>query len=784
MPGFAFRSLRARLSVVYAGVFAAAMLCIAMALYVGTERVASLQVGKELVASGAIYDRLWQQRAQQLNEAAALLARDFGFRAAVATGDRATVLSALDNLKSRMNVRNAFILHVDGSITGRGAPPTPAQVQILWQALDSGRRVGVAQWGGQVRQVVAAPILAPAEIGWIVFGLDLNAREMRSLEGMSPIALDAGIVLRTDQSWQRVAGNFAQVDRRAGQVFDQFLDKRSAFELHLGGETSFALAKSLPMLTADQHVALLLLYSKSAALAPYRPVQTIIGVFALLGLAGVILATWRTADRITRPLAQLDGAVGRFARGDRCQVTIGGEDELARLATSFNAMVEQIEDREKHIAHLAFNDVLTGLPNRSMFQRQAAQLLSMRGPDQALSLLCIDLDNFKTVNDTLGHPVGDAMLIDVAQRLTVAASGCFVSRLGGDEFLVLHMGTDEQDTVDMLARGLLAAIQKPMLIDGHDILPGASIGIAIAEGEGHDVDTLLRNADLALYRAKAEGRGTYCYFEATLNERAQARRAIESDLRRAIEQGEFELYFQPLFDLKANRIGSFEALIRWNHPDRGLVSPIEFIPIAEETGLIVPIGAWAMREACMKAMDWPAHIRVAVNVSSIQFRRKGLTEVVLQALAASGLSPDRLEIEITESIFLDSSDDILKLLHNLRALGIKIALDDFGTGYSSLSYLRAFPFDKIKIDRSFISDLLNQPGAIAVVRAITDLAAALGMETTAEGVEEPEQVEALRAQGCSSLQGFLFSRPVTAAAVHAILTDGGNLTRTSNRSAA
>ncbi|WP_313802912.1 EAL domain-containing protein [Sphingobium sp.] len=784
MRSFSFASLRTRLSVLYAGLFAAAMLCITIALYVGTERVASVQVGKELVASGAIYDRLWQQRARQLGDAATLLARDFGFRAAVATGDRATSLSALDNLKARMNVRNAFILHLDGSITGRGAPPTPRQVQELWRALDSGKQVGVAQWGGRVKQVVAAPILAPAQIGWIVFGVDLNAREMRSLEGMSPIALDAGIVVRRGEAWHRVAGDFGQIDRRAALAFDRFLDRRSAFEADLGRETSFALAKSLPTLTTDQHAALILIYPKSAALAPYRPVQAFIAIFALLGLAGVILATWRTAARITRPLAQLDEAVGRFARGDRCEVRISGRDELARLAGSFNAMVEQIEEREKHIAHLAFNDTLTGLPNRTMFQKQAEQLLSMRGPEQALSLLCIDLDNFKTVNDTLGHPVGDAMLIAVAGRLSDAARGCFISRLGGDEFLVLHMGADEEDTVETLARGIMAAIQQPMLVDGHDILPGASIGIAIADEEGIDADTLLRNADLALYRAKAEGRGTYCYFEAALNERAQTRRAIESDLRRAIEQGEFELYFQPLFDLKANRIGSFEALIRWNHPDRGLVSPVEFIPIAEETGLIVPIGAWVMREACVHAAGWPPHVRVAVNVSSVQFRRQGLTQVVLQALAASGLAPERLEIEITESIFLDSSEETLKLLHSLRALGVKIALDDFGTGYSSLSYLQAFPFDKIKIDRSFIQDLLHRPGAIAVVRAITDLAAALGMETTAEGVEEAEQVEELRAQGCSSLQGFLFSRPVDAGAVDKMLNSAEVFPIVGNRDAA
>ena len=300
-------------------------------------------------------------------------------------------------------------------------------------------------------------------------------------------------------------------------------------------------------------------------------------------------------------------------------------------------------------------------------------------------------------------------------------------------------------------------------------MPSTSIGIAIAPEDGGDLDTLLRNADLALYRAKGDGRGIYSFFEESLNEQAQARRVIESDLRAAIERGEFELFFQPLFDLKLKRIRSFEALLRWNHPTRGLVAPLEFIAIAEDTGMIVAIGAWAMREACRQASAWPDHIRVAVNVSPVQFQRPGLNQVILNALALSGLAPNRLEIEITESIFLEGSEETLDALHALRALGIRIALDDFGTGYSSLSYLQKFPFDKLKIDQSFIQALLVRPGASAVIRAITDLATALGMETTAEGVEETLQLRELEMHGCSSIQGFLFSKPIRANEISALL---------------
>jgi predicted signal transduction protein with EAL and GGDEF domain len=312
-----------------------------------------------------------------------------------------------------------------------------------------------------------------------------------------------------------------------------------------------------------------------------------------------------------------------------------------------------------------------------------------------------------------------------------------------------------------------------MHIGDQDLVPSASIGIALSPADGDDSETLLRNADLALYRAKAGGRHSFCFFEQSMNEHAQVRRAIESDLHHALANGQLEVFFQPLFDLTKNRISAFEALLRWHHPTRGLVSPVEFIPIAEETGLIVPIGAWVLQEACRQAVLWPDHIRVAVNVSSVQFRKPGLGASIVQALQGSGLQPDRLEVEITESIFLDSSDETLKLLHSLRALGIRIALDDFGTGYSSLSYLQSFPFDKIKIDRSFIANLLTRQGAGAIVKAITDLASALGMETTAEGVEETGQLSELRAHGCSSVQGYLFSQPIAAKEIAELLKREG-----------
>jgi diguanylate cyclase (GGDEF)-like protein len=757
-----FRSLSARLTFQFALLFAGAMLAVSAALSTFIAGSASHQVESQLQASGAVYDRLWQQRAHELQNAAQLLARDFGFRAAVATGDGATVQSALSNAAARLRVRTAFIVSADGHVIGIDGAVTSLEASSLWEPLDEGRLTGVAVLAGRPRQLVAAPIMAPTLIGWVVFAADLDGREMRSLERLSAIPLHAAVLVESKGRWAEATGSMAQLNGKAATVAERHLKNRAAFEMKIGVDPSIALAKPLPIFSRGEPAVLLLAYPRAQALADARKLQLALAVMTLLGLLLAAFATWRAAGRITQPLARLDAAAGRLASGEHVQVRVRGRDELARLAQSFNDMAGKIAEREQRITQLAFNDVLTGLPNRTMFHQQLDHLFRVsEGNGSLFALHCLDLDQFKVINDTLGHPAGDALLVAAGQRLTRAARGQFVARLGGDEFVVLQTLTGDRNAIDHLARDILDAISKPLVIDGNEIVPSTSIGIAIAQHDGGDNGTLLKNADLALYRAKEAGRGTFAFFEESLNERAQERRQLETDLRLAIERGEFQLYYQPLFDLEQNRICSFEALIRWNHPERGLISPIDFIPVAEDTGLIVPIGAWVVREACAQAVRWPEHIRIAVNVSPVQFHRGGLEATILRALADSGLAPARLEIEITESIFLEGGEPTLRLLHSLRALGVRIALDDFGTGYSSLSYLQSFPFDKLKIDRSFIQNLLTREGASAIVRAITELAQALGIETTAEGVEETAQLMELRSHGCSSVQGFLFAEPMS-----------------------
>jgi diguanylate cyclase (GGDEF)-like protein len=426
---------------------------------------------------------------------------------------------------------------------------------------------------------------------------------------------------------------------------------------------------------------------------------------------------------------------------------------------------------EAKISHMALHDALTNLPNRLFFREQMENRLAHLGRDEKFAVLCLDLDRFKNVNDTLGHPYGDKLLRMAAERLSACLrEGDTIARLGGDEFAILqHNLTDPNDAIAMAER-LIKTAETPFDLEGQQVVIGVSAGIAVAPADAADPDQLLKNADMALYRAKADGRGRYRFFEPEMDARMQARRNLELDLRKALNNGEFEVYYQPLVNLATDEITGFEALVRWNHPERGLVSPAEFIPLAEDTMLIVPIGEWVLRQACSEAMKWPSHTRVAVNLSPVQFKTHNLSQLVVGALASSGLSPRRLELEITESVLLVDNEATLATLHQLRNLGVRISMDDFGTGYSSLSYLRSFPFDKIKLDQSFVRDLESNEDSKAIIRAIAGLGASLGMTTTGEGVETPQEMDYLKRQGFTEAQGYLFSKPKTARDVLKLLS--------------
>jgi diguanylate cyclase (GGDEF)-like protein/PAS domain S-box-containing protein len=449
--------------------------------------------------------------------------------------------------------------------------------------------------------------------------------------------------------------------------------------------------------------------------------------------------------------------------------------EQPRQEGGWVSTLEDITEWQKaqaKISHMARHDALTNLPNRRLFRERLEDALRRVARDEKVAVFCLDLDRFKEVNDTLGHPVGDELLKQVARRLSECVrEGDTVARLGGDEFAVVQVGGDLRVAeTSALANRLIEVISSPYTVHDHQSVIGATVGISVAPDDGDGPDQLLKNADMALYRAKGDGRGSYRFFEAGMDARAQARRLLELDLRTAMSTGEFEVHYQPLLDIKTNNIICFEALLRWNHPQRGLVLPLEFISLAEETGLIVPIGDWVLRTACIDAARWPDDIHVAVNISPAQFKNRNLVASVSAALSAAGLSANRLELEITESVLLQDTEATLATLHNFRALGLRISMDDFGTGYSSLSYLRSFPFDKIKIDRSFVSELAVRGDSMAIVRAVTGLGRSLGISTTAEGVETSEQLALLRSEGCNEVQGYLFSAAQPAAEVDKMLS--------------
>ena len=434
--------------------------------------------------------------------------------------------------------------------------------------------------------------------------------------------------------------------------------------------------------------------------------------------------------------------------------------------TTSGGWVGTYEDiTERHLAHeniarMARHDALTDLPNRLLFREKMENgLARVQACDESIVVMCLDLDNFKAINDSLGHPIGDKLLQGIGKRLAkILGPKDTIARLGGDEFAILQAESTSADA-ETLARRIIETVCEPIVIDEHEINTGISIGIAVAPDNGISGDHLMKCADLALYRAKAEGRNGFRFFETEMDVKMRARHALEVDLRRALTEGEFHLVYQPEVRLDTGELTGMEALLRWTHPERGAIPPMEFIPVAEETRLIMPIGEWVLRQACTEAARWPESVRVAVNLSAVQFRNRNLVATVTHALAAAGLSARRLELEITETVLMQEDDTILAMLHQLRALGVRIAMDDFGTGYSSLGYLRSFPFDKIKIDRSFVSGKGSAAESEAIIRAIAELGATLGIETTAEGIETTEQMEFVRRAGCTEGQGYLISRP-------------------------
>jgi diguanylate cyclase (GGDEF)-like protein len=492
---------------------------------------------------------------------------------------------------------------------------------------------------------------------------------------------------------------------------------------------------------------------------------TMLGTISLLSVLAFVGFTLER--RILKPIELLTGKLD-LAQGE--VDTTADQDVIAKYSSrndEIGALARALDKRrryENEIAHLARHDVLTNLPNRALFRDELRRAFANRSREgEQVAVLCLDLDRFKPVNDTLGHAAGDELLRQVAMRLSFCVrAGDLAARLGGDEFGIIQSRVEDEGDASALAERVVQSLSGPYDVCGHRVTVGVSVGVAIAAGATGSPDELVHQADLALYRVKADGRQSFSFYHQDMDARVENRRKLEMDLHEAIEKQQFAVHFQPTIKLNDNSVAGFEALLRWKHPERGMISPMDFIPIAEETGLINQIGQWVLMEACKQAVMWPPHMSVAVNLSPVQFRQATLPLQIMNALSKSGLEPSRLELEITEAVLLKDSESTQETLKQLRDIGVRIALDDFGTGYSSLSYLSRFQFDKIKIDRSFVNDINTRNDALSIVRAITSLGADLGMTVTAEGVETEEQLAQLRDVHCTEVQGFYFSKPKAA----------------------
>ena len=594
--------------------------------------------------------------------------------------------------------------------------------------------------------------------------------------GTAPAALDgagdgfASEAQLSDGRWLRVSRSETQEGGVVLVYSDITTLKEQKAELH---ETNLRLDAALTHMSQG-----LCLYNSEARLQVVnRRFCEIFDISPELMLPGMLLAdvlqlsiaAGNHGNRtVADLLAERDRAISPREGGNYLQhLSDGRIISIAQRPTSDSGWLVTCEDvteqqrAESQIAFMARHDALTRLPNRTLLAERIEQAVAQVGRGFGFAVLCLDLDNFKQVNDTLGHPVGDELLRAVADRLNACVREIdTVARLGGDEFAVIQCGVHGSEDCELLARRIVECVGAPYELNGHRVVVGCSVGISLSPGDGTGGEKLLKNADVALYRAKMEGRGTWRFFEPAMDASLQRRRALELDLREAMAKDEFALFYQPLYDLHLDRICGFEALLRWHHPKRGMVPPDQFIPIAEEIGLIIPLGEWVLHRACEQAVTWPSEMKLAVNVSAAQFRDPAFIDVIAGALTASGLSPHRVELEITESVFLANSNETLATLHKLKAQGLRIALDDFGTGYSSLSYLRSFPFDKLKIDKSFVRDATATHGSKSIVRAVISLGRSLGMTTIAEGIETVEQLNHMRAEGCNEAQGFLFSHPV------------------------
>ncbi len=756
-----FRHLRTRLTVLYAGLFGACLLLLALALYAVIAGNAFRDVGDELTASATVFNRIWALRSEQMQEGAALLSRDFGFREAVASKDAATIRSALGNLASRLGADRAFIVGLDGSATAAdGRPLEPGAAKVLASLDQDEDASGVFTISGVPYQAISAPILSPTLSGWVVFANRLDRKEMGSLERLSAIPMNAAVVRQVRPGVWRFSGGErpgVDPDQLSRFVNRELADSTvHARQLTTTSGPAIALVTPLKTLSTSAPAVLVLRYPLARALAPYRLLLEAAAGVGLLGFAVLVLGTWALTRSVTRPISELDEAAHRLQRGESVTVTVSTQDEIGRLAESFNTMASEIRTRERKITHLAMHDAETDLPNRRALEEAIAPMAG--SAEGKLVVAALGVDRFAHVRGAIGYGLAASLMGEIGRRLGSLHPGRPLARLSTD-VLGLAFLTDDVHAAQRLAIELLGELEAPLSLGDNTIDVSLTIGLAV-QGEHDDiVGSIVERAAIALDQARAVHLKTAVFDPAAYGD-PSANLSLMSEMLAGLGQGQMLLHHQPKLDLREGRVTGAEVLIRWRHPVRGLIVPDRFIPMAEETGHIGALTEWVLARSLeeMSLLRHSGHdLTASVNLSGRLLGDASFTSHVLEMVRGA---PGALCFEITETAVIDNPEVALRSIERFRAAGIGVSIDDYGSGLSSLAYLKQIRADELKIDKAFILKIDESHRDALLVRSTIDLAHSLGLKVTAEGVETQTALTLLKGMGCDIAQGYLIARPM------------------------